>query len=501
MFHLPTVRRACALAAVSVLAAGGMTGCSSATGSSGDDALTVAGPDRITGLDPSGPLAADGGTRFAAEQIFGNLVVRDDTEFVPGLAIGWNSSTDHKIWTLQLRKTLRFSDGTRLTSKDVKASVAREVELGGPLAILWKGITVTTPSPTSVVFTSKSAQGSMLSKLSTVSVLPAGEMDQKGFFAKPVGAGPFEVESFTPGQSLTLVPNKDYWDQQPALAQLTIKYIGNDSARMTALKTGAIQATWALPDDQVAQLKGDNDIQTSTVTSDAQYTMWFNSSRPAFQQTAVRRAMWQAVDFPSILKSLYPVTGTEARAPIASTISGYAAQDPYTYDPEAAEAALQAAGFDFDKTYQLAYSGDEFTKFAQAVASYYARIGVKVVPTDKKKAAYQSDLLALNWDIDLQSLSDTTGDADYVLGRLYTCAAKRTGYCNHTLDSDLAQAASTINGDRRDAMYAKAEQIIWDDAVGMYPMDVRISYAWRSSVEGLTPSSNHQPDFSTVKVL
>ncbi len=498
--HLLT-RRAAAVTATLALSAAALSGCASGTADSGTPgALTVAGPYRITGLDPQGTLAADNGTLLAAKQIYSSLVVRAGTSFTPALATSWHATAGGRVWTFRLRGSLTFSDGKPLTATDVKASVAREAGLGGPLAALWSGITVSAPAADTVVFTSKDPQGALLSKASTLSVLPAAEVGRAGFFGKPVGSGPFEVSAFTPGQSLTLVPNPKYWGAQPSLKKLTIKFISNISARITALKTGEIQATWALPDDQVAQLASHKGVVTRTVPSDAQYTMWFNSGRPAFRSAAVRQAMWKAVDYASIIKSLYPATGAAARAPLSSTIAGYAAQDPYPYDPAAARAGLKAAGFDFGRSYQLAYSGDEFTQFAQAVASDYAKIGVKVVPTEKEKAVYLSDLLGMKWDINLQSLSDATGDADYVLGRLYTCAAHRTGYCDHALDATLTRAAATADPAARAALYGRAERTIWSRAVGMFPMDVRITYSWTSGVTGLTPSSDYQPSFAGVKV-
>jgi peptide/nickel transport system substrate-binding protein len=486
------------------LLAASLTGCASGsgTGTSGGNSsgqLTVAGPYQITGLDPQGTLAADNGTQLAAKQIFSSLVTRDGTSFKPNLATSWSASNDDKTWTFQLRSGVRYSDGTPVQASDVQASVAREVKLNGPLASLWAGLTVT-PSGNSVVVTSATPQGALLSNLSTLSILPAGEVAQANFFTKPVGSGPFEVDSFTPGQTLTLVPNPKYWGTKPSLKKVTIRYISTTAAVVTALKTGEIQATWGLSDDQTTQLSGQSGIVTKAVASDAQYTMWFNSSRPAFASTAVRRALWQAVDFNSIIKSLYPTTGAAANAPISSTIVGYAKQNPYGYDPNAAKAALVAAKFDFSTTYQLAYSGDSYTEFAQAVASDLAKVGVKVAPTPKEKSVYLSDLLALNWDINLQSLSDTTGDASYVLGRLYTCAAKRTGYCDSSLDSALSRAASATDATARNNAYAQAEQIIWTNAVGMFPMNVQITYTWRSSVSGFQPSTNYQPDLSGVTV-
>lgn len=495
------VGRSLAVVAICALTAAA-TACSSDSTSSrsGSKPLVVAGPYQITGLDPQGTLSADNGTQLAAKQIFDSLVKREDSNYVPDLALSWKPSTDGKIWTFQLRDGVKYSDGTALKASDVTASVARVVSLKGPLASLWAGITVTTPSDTQVVFTAATPQGAMLSKLSTLSILPAAELGNSDFFSKPIGSGPLEVDSFSPGQSLTLSPNPQYWGPKATVKKVTIRYIGTTAALVTALKTGEIQATWGLPDDQVATLAGQNDIVTKTVSSDAQYTMWFNASRPAFATAAVRKAIWQAVDFASIIKALYPTTGAPAQGPIASTILGFAKQSPYQYDAAAAKAALTAAHFDFGKTYQLAYSGPAFTQFAEAVASDLAKIGVKVAPTNKEKAVFLQDLLALKWDINLQSLGDATGDPDYILGRLYTCSAHRIGYCNHQLDDVLGQAAASADTDQRKTLYAQAEQIIWNDAVGMYPMDVQIAYNWRSNVHGLVPSSNYQPYLASVTV-
>ncbi|WP_160573754.1 ABC transporter substrate-binding protein [Actinomadura physcomitrii] len=344
--------RAAALTSGIALAAAALSACASGTSGTGGGKpgqLTVAGPYQITGLDPQGKLSADNGTQLAAKQIFSSLVVRDGTGFKPGLATSWTPSADGRSWKFQLRPGVKYSDGTAFSASDVKASVARVVDLKGPLAAVWAGVTVT-PGGDSVTFTASTPQGAMLSKLSTLSILPAAESGKPDFFNKPAGTGPFEVAAFAPGQSLTLVPNPNYYGPKPGLKKVVIRYIANTAARVTALKTGEIQATWSLPDDQVSELGGQDGLVIKTVPSDAQYTMWFNSGRPAFAKAGVRRALWQAVDYATIIKSLYPTTGTAAQAPVPSTIAGFAAQSPVAYDPNAAKAALSAAGFDFGRT-------------------------------------------------------------------------------------------------------------------------------------------------------
>ncbi len=270
---------------------------------------------------------------------------------------------------------------------------------------------------------------------------------------------------------------------------------------MTALQTGEVDVTWNMPDDQIAALQADTNLTVETVPSPGVMTMWMNSSTPALQDAAVRRALWQAVDFEAIIGSLYPETGTPADSAISPAVLGYAAQEPVEYDPDAAKAALDAAGFDYENTViRWQFSQASFRKFVDAVVSDLAEIGVTVEPMEKEQAVFLEDLLALNWDMNLQQLGTTGFDAATNLGRLYTCEANRLGYCNPELDEILAQAGSSSDTAQREELYAQATEIIWNDAVGMYPMFVEQPYAWRSSVEGFQPVPDGLPYFDEVAV-
>ena len=107
-------------------------------------------------------------------------------------------------------------------------------------------------------------------------------------------------------------------------------------------------------------------------------------------------------------------------------------------------------------------------------------------------------LLALDWDMELQNAGNATGDADYTLGRLYSTEANRMGYSNPELDEILTGARSTTDQDQRAELYAQACKIIWDDAVGIFPLDPLATYGVREGIEGLEPAPNNQPDFVPV---
>src|SRR5699024_12142472 len=107
---------------------------------------------------------------------------------------------------------------------------------------------------------------------------------------------------------------------------------------------------------------------------------------------------------------------------------------------------------------------------------------------------------ALDWDMDLQTNSDITGYADYTLGRLYISEADRNGYKNEELDNLLDSAKATTDQDEREELYDKANKIIWDEAVGMFPLELNQITAMHSYVKGFEPSPSDDPNFKDVSV-
>lgn len=487
--------------AAAIVTAASLAACTTTSGPTlaEDQELAVGVQYPIENLDPHGASSQDAGTQLAAEAIFSQLVnTVGPGKFEGELAESWEPNDDASVWTFTLRDGLTFSDDSPLTSADVAASFERVLALAGPLSSNFKGFTVAAPDDKTVVFTAPGPEPALLGKLQLFVVTPA-DVDENSF-GEPIGSGPFVVDEFVPGSTLRLVPNPNYWGEEPTLDVLELRTIPEIAARMTALQTGEIQVAWGMPDDQVAMLRENADLQVEAIETNAVMTMWMNSSTSAIADPAVRRALWQAVDFETIITSLFPETGSPADSVVAPTVLGYAPQEPVAYDPDAAKEALEDAGFDFSTTLRFQYSQPQFAEVTQAVASDLAKIGVKVDVLEKEQAVFLEDLLALNWDINIQMIGSQGFDAATNVGRLYPCAAHRTGYCNEELDALLASAGSTGDVEKREEYYAQAIEIIWNDAVGMYPMFTRLAYAWNKNVDGLVLAPDGRPGFASVTI-
>jgi peptide/nickel transport system substrate-binding protein len=190
-------------------------------------------------------------------------------------------------------------------------------------------------------------------------------------------------------------------------------------------------------------------------------------------------------------------------APIPRTAFGHAKQKAYDHDPDAAKRDLAAAGLGDGFTTTLMWFGDTgplADGLAQAMISDWAKIGVTVQPQALEKAEWLRRLNAKEFDMELQTNTVTTGDADFTLGRLYNSAADRMGYHNTELDGILQQAHENTDQDTRADLYAKACRIVWDDAVGIFPAALISTYGLRSTVAGFEPAPSNQPDLRGVTV-
>jgi peptide/nickel transport system substrate-binding protein len=286
----------------------------------------------------------------------------------------------------------------------------------------------------------------------------------------------------------------EYWGGPPAAKTLVFKYIPEVAARVTAIETGELDLTYRIPPDQVPALERNADLKLEAVPSYDYYFLWFNSSREPFTDKRVRQAMIHAVDIDKMVNDLLKGAGQRATAPIPPTVFGHAPQTPYAYDPAKAKQLLAEAGKpDGFETSFIWYSGAgvQDREIGQALVSYWAAVGVKVKVDEQERAQWLDNLIKLNWDMDLQTNTVTTGDAHFTLGRLYHSRANRNGYKNAELDKILDDAVQSVDQNKRKELYAQANKIIWDDAAGMFPFDLLANFAYRKSVTGFvaTPSS------------
>ena len=467
--------------------------------------LRIAHPSKLITLDPTGASSLDGATLTVGRQIFDQLVTKDPVtgDYKPLLATKWETP-DPQTWVFTLRPDVKFHDGSPVTSADVKATLDRVAQQKGPIQPLWATLTaVETPDPLTARMKFSAPIGTVLASAALLHILPAAKINQDGFFNKPIGSGPFKVNTFKPDDSLTLDANTNYWGGVPGVQSMIFRIIPETTARITAVDTGEIDLTWTLPPDQLAKLKQNQNLTVTQTPTYTYYFAWMNAKRPPFTDKRVRQAMAYAVDADAIVKQLLGGIAKRAQAPIPASVFGFAAQTPYNYDPAKAKQLLADAGYTGGNELDLIWStpqGPAIQDVTQTLISYWNAVGVKVKSDLQEPGIWLDNLIKLNWDIDVQTNSVLTGDADFTLRRLYLSTANRNGYTNPDLDKLLLNAAGTVDQKQRADLYAQAEKIIWEDAVGIFPADLLENYAISKKVSGFTPVPNSISSFANVTV-
>ena len=220
--------------------------------------ITMGMFSETAGLDPV--VTNGGGTTGQTEltAIFDTLM-RYNTEkkvFEPHLAQGLTANADFTEWTLKLRPDVKFTDGTALDADAVVFGMKRHLTFGSRAAAqiaIIKDYAVV--DPLTVKFTLSTPWANFAYTLSyTVGMIPSptavkaacgANQETKprdcAFNLKPVGAGPFKVDSYKPKESIALVRNDTYWGGKPYLDGVVFKVLSGAPATYDALNTGTLQ--------------------------------------------------------------------------------------------------------------------------------------------------------------------------------------------------------------------------------------------------------------------
>ena len=126
--------------------------------------------------------------------------------------------------------------------------------------------------------------------------------------------GPWLIDSWKKGDSITLVPNDNYWGQKPHLDKVIFKILPDTAAEFAAFKSGQVQAIYPQPQlDVVDAIKaGLPDAQTSSNAETAYVeALWLNNEKAPFDSLAVRQAIAYAVDRDAIVNKLFGDLGVD----------------------------------------------------------------------------------------------------------------------------------------------------------------------------------------------
>lgn len=140
---------------------------------------------------------------------------------------------DGKGWIITLKPDLKFSNGAPLTAEDVAFTYNSAAKGGGKID-MGNFVSAKVRSPTEVAITLSAPQSTFVNVLGSLGIVSKQDYDAKAYAQKPVGAGPYRLVSFLPGQQLVVEANPYYAGGNNDFKRLVFVFIDEESAYAAA---------------------------------------------------------------------------------------------------------------------------------------------------------------------------------------------------------------------------------------------------------------------------
>lgn len=493
--------------ALSLTACGGGTG--DKTSSSGKP---VNGGSIVVGLEGDADTLLPGAAQLAlsplieASVIFDPLVKVDtDGNFQPFLAQSLTHNDALTEWTVKLRPGVKFTDGTPLDAKTLKTIFDDYLTAEGAttLAALSDAsgnlVKMQVVDNLTVKYILPEANASFPYVLTLDAGWPfsvkAAKAAGKDAGLKPVGTGPYQIKSWTHGESLVVTRNKNYWRKGTThLDQITFRPINDEDSRLTSFQSGDLDAIMTPRGSTIRKLKemaSSGDANFEMYTGDSAGGTLMNTATPPFDDLRVRKALIEATGFDELSQVMDTAGVSKQATQLFSSDSVWhsdkAAEiypkydvadakkllDEYRNDPKRSDG--QPVGSKVKISYQC--QGGDLAILAQGLQSEWNKVGFdtsiqtveqaamigNVVGSPDTKPAWVGDFSTTCWrfsaEPDPGKLVQDFGPADSVLNF--------SNYENPDLTKALSDFRSTTDLDqRKDAAHRIAEILAEEVPIG-----------------------------------
>jgi len=318
--------------------------------------LRLMGHQEVAGLSPNDVGASVQTTVIYA--IHNQLVLLDENLVSqPLLAESFEVAEDGLTYTFYLHQGVKFHDGVEFTAKDVQYTYDyyRNPDNASTIVDNFKGIdTIETPDDYTVVVKMASVNASSLVNWAEVAIVQSAyhaEVGEDAYRNQPIGTGAFTLTEYSPAEYVLLTAFDDHFRGRPNIDMIRQEVVPDASVRTIALETNeSDSALWPLLVEDSQRLASDANFTVIKTSTGGVKHLPLNNKLPQLSDKRVRQAMLHALDRQRIIDELWNGAATIAHSNLGPKFEFYSLdQDPslkrYDYDPEAAKALLEEAGW------------------------------------------------------------------------------------------------------------------------------------------------------------
>lgn len=433
-----------------------------------------------------------------ARMVWDQLIERDPVTFQykPSLATSWKW-VDSVTLDLDLRKGVKFHDGQPFDADDVVYTlnfvsnpankVLNTTNVGWiknaeKLDQYKVRIHLKEPFPAALEYIS-----------GPIPIYPHvyySKVGPEGMGKKPIGTGPYMVQSLEPGKSITLVKNPNYWEGSPKgkphIGKIVERTIPEKTTQIAELLSGGIDWMWYVPTDQVANIKKVKGLTAVDGETMRVGYIFFDAAGRAgkspLQDVRVRRAIAHAINRAEFTKTFFAPSAHVLKATCFPTQFGCFQGGPqYDYDLAKAKALMKEAGYEKGFDTEL-YAFRQPRSWEDALAGYMRAIGIRAKINLLQYPAFRTKnhegvtpISFGDWG------SYSINDASAILGNFFTGTPDDfTG--DKALQAMVHEADTSPDAKKREELYQKAVTRIMDQMY-MLPMNsYAVYYAYTSEL-------------------
>ncbi|MFD1210585.1 ABC transporter substrate-binding protein [Arthrobacter sp. GCM10027362] len=450
----------------------------------------LAGGGAVDSLDAHSSVSTTDIARVV--NLYEPLLYRDENyELKPLLATRVTPSADARVWTVDLRRGVKFHDGRPMTGRDVAASFRRIVNPDDPksgaaaLAILDE---VAVLGEHRVEFRLSSPSATFDDSLGqyTLGIVPE-DYDPAG----PVGTGPFKYRSFSPGRNSVFVRNEHYWREgEPYLDELEILNFSDDDSLINALLSTQVDAIGQIPLALLEVIEADPRISILKSETGAWMPFTMRVDRPPFDDVRVRQAFRLAVDREQMIDQVLSGNGSLGNDMYSPFDPGYPSHLPQrVQDIAQARKLLAEAGYADGLTVELVTAPIQSgaVEAAQVFAQQAAAAGITVKIRQVDTTTFFGDSY-LKWDF-AQDFYYTRNYLPQVAASTLPTAPFNETHWNHPeFNALIEQATGTVDAAERNALIAKAMEIEYNEGGYIIWGHANQADAYQQYVAGLVPN-------------
>jgi len=248
----------------------------------------------------------------------------------PLLVQSWSASKDAKTFVFNLRRNVRFADGTPLTAADAVFSFKRLINLKGNPSFLLDGVTVAAKGKYRVVLRSKAPNAALPAILTNTSLgivnsklvrkhggtaavgADSSDKAEKWFntaASRGAGSGPYLLQGYSTTSQITLVPNPRYWGSRKAAFKTVVIRNMIAPTQLINIQRGKHEVAIDLSADQAQTIRGNKRLNVRTQPSTWTFWLFANNNPDISTMSSNKRfqaAVRNALDYRSIVSVAGP---------------------------------------------------------------------------------------------------------------------------------------------------------------------------------------------------